>query len=361
MPTFVVEDDRVLRQAQIVLDPATSAERIAAYTDFNAHDLADYPGWLAGLRARLPGTWPATVRLVNDDAEWAAALPDAEVAIVESQEIGPAQLALAPRLRVVVNFGLVADNVDAEACRARGIAVLTLRRRTNIAMGEHTLLLVLALARRLPLIEGMVTKERMAAAGFAHRPYDTRHTAGANFARIPDLRTLHGRTLGLLGFGEIGREVAAMARTFGLQVLYHKRTRLSPALEQEFKVRYCGFDELFERSEFLSVHVPYSPQTKSLVDAAALGRMQPGAYLVNTSRADVVDHDALVDALRSGRLAGAGLDVHYGEPAPAGDPLLAFGNVVLTPHMGGGSRLNILQDVEEMLLALHAALHAGRG
>ncbi len=361
MTTLVVEEDRVLRLVQVILDPATPAERLAAFADFNSTDLADFDGWLADLRARLPGLYPAAVRLVNSDAEFAAALPDADAAIVESLEVGPAQLALAPTLGVVFNFGTVADNVDAAACAARGIPVRTLRRRTNIAMGEHTLMLVLALARRLPLINGLITKDRLSAAGFAHRPYDSRHTASANFGRIPDLRTLHGLTLGLLGFGEIAREVAALAHAFGMRVIYHKRERLDPALEQQLHVAYCGFDELFERSEFLSVHVPSSAKTKSLVNAAALGRMQPGSYLVNTSRADIVDHDALVEALRSGRLAGAGCDVHYGEPTPADEPLLQFGQrVVLTPHMGGASRMNGLMDAEAMLLDIHAALQAGR-
>jgi phosphoglycerate dehydrogenase-like enzyme len=257
---------------------------------------------------------------------------------------------------MVHQFGMLADNVDQAACKARAIPFATLRRRTNISMGEHTLTLILALARRLPFINGLVSEDRLASAGFALRPYDRRHTAAANYGRIPDLRTVHGLTLGLLGFGEIAREVTLRARAFGMQVLYHKRSRLDPAEERELGVEYCSFDELFERSEFLSVHVPSSAKTKSLVDAAAIGRMRRGSYLINTARAEIVDHDALIDALRSGHLAGAGFDVQYGEPSPPDDPLLHFDNVILTPHMGGASRMNGLIDAENLLLNIQRSL-----
>ena len=352
---IVVEEDRVLRLVQVILDPSTSAERVAAFADYNSTDLADFSGWLESLRTRIDGTWPATVHLVNSQEELQQQLPAADVVIVESLEIGTTELALAPRLNVVHNFGTLADNVDAAACAARGIPLLTLRRRTNIAMGEHVMMLLLTLARRLPLINGLVTKDRMAAAGYPHRPYDNRHTASANFGRIPDLRTLNGLTLGLLGFGEIGREIAALARAFGMTVYYHKRTRLAADEEQALGVAYCDFHELFERSEFVSVHVPSSPKTRGLVDAAALARLRPGAYLVNTARAEIVDHDALVAALRSGALAGAAFDVLYGEPTAEDEALLGFDNVILTPHMGGASRMNGLIDAETMLLDIHAA------
>ena len=360
MPVVAIEEDRVLRVVQVILDPATSAERVAAFADYNSTDLPDFAAWLAALRARIPRLYPAHVRLVNSQEELNAQLAQADVAIVESLAVGEDELTLAPRLAVVQNFGLVADNVDAQACQRHGVATLRLRRRTNISMAEHTLTLMLALARRLPLINGQVSSSRLAKAGFPHRPYDSRHTASANYGRIPDLRTLHGLSLGLLGFGEIAREVAALARAFGMTVLYHKRSRLAAAEEAALGVSYCSFEALFERAEFLSVHVPYSAATKSLVNATALKRLQRGAYLINTSRADIVDHVALVEALRSGHLAGAGCDVLYGEPASDDDPLLAFDNVILTPHMGGASRMNGLMDAEAMLVQIHTALCAAR-
>jgi phosphoglycerate dehydrogenase-like enzyme len=356
MRKLVVEEDRVLRLVQVILDPSASAERVAAFADYNSTDLPDFGAWLEHLRTRLPTLYPAQVQLVGSQEELVQHLPSSDVAIVESLRIGEAELALAPKLALVQNFGMLADNVDALACKSHAIPVRTLRRRTNIAVGEHTMTLVLALAKRLALINGLVTVERLAAAGYAYRPYDSRHTAKANFARIPDLRTLHGSTLGLLGFGEIAREVAMLARSFGMNIGYHKRNRLDPVEEGRLGVKYCPFDQLFASSDFVSVHIPLSEQTKGLVDHAALSLMKPGAYLVNTSRAEIVNHEALVAMLESGHLGGIGLDVLYQEPALENEPLLRFSNVILTPHLAGASRLNGLNDAQEMLLDIDAHL-----
>ncbi|HEY4370415.1 MAG TPA: NAD(P)-dependent oxidoreductase [Burkholderiales bacterium] len=352
MPQIVVEEDRVLRLIQVILDPQAGPERVAAFADYNATDLPDFHGWLAQLRDELGALYPASVRLVNSQEELLRHLPESDAAIVESFTVGEAELALAPRLKLVQKFGTVADNVDADACARRGVAFRTLRRRTNIAMGEHTMMLVLALAKRLPLIDGLVTTQRLADAGRPFRPYDSRHTAKANFGRIPGLRTLHGATLGLLGFGEIAREVALKARAFGMRVLYHKRNPLTRAEEARFGVEYRGFEALFAQSEWLSIHVPMGEDTRGLVNAAAFAHMQPGAQLVNTSRAEIVDHDALVVALRAGTLSGAALDVLYQEPANEDEVLLSMDNLILTPHLGGASRLNGLNDAREALLGI---------
>jgi len=356
MRKLVVEEDRVLRLIQVMLDPSAPAERVAAFADYNSTDVPDFALWLAQVRSELPQLYPARVQLVGSQEELHVHLPDADIAIVESLEIGTAELAIAPKLTLVQKFGTVGDNVDVAACERRGIPARTLRRRTNIAMGEHTMMLLLAMAKRLPLIDGLVTPERLAAAGRPFRPYDGRHTAKANFGRIPNLRTLHGATLGLLGFGEIAREVALRARAFGMNVIYHKRQRLDQALEARFGATYCDFDALFAASDYLSIHIPFSEQTKNLVGREALARMKPGAYLVNTSRAEIVEHTALVAALESGSLGAAALDVLYQEPAREDEPLLSLDNVILTPHLGGASRRNGLEDARETLLGMEAHL-----
>jgi phosphoglycerate dehydrogenase-like enzyme len=304
------------------------------------------------VRARIGGLFPADVRLVTTAEELRGELPVADVVIVESLKVGGPELAAAPRLKWVQTFGSHSDHVDDPACHARGIIVRTLRRRTNKVVAEHTMMLMLALAKRFPLINGLVSSERLSSGGFTSRPYDTRYTPGANFGRIPRLRALSGSTLGLLGFGEIAREVAACARVFGMNVLYHKRNRLPADAEANAGIAYCSFQHLFERSDYLSIHLPSGPETRDLVDAAALGRMKRGAFLINTSRAAVVNRRALLDALASGHLAGAGLDVLYEEPAASDDPLLQYSNVILTPHVAGGSRINGLADMEEMLVGI---------
>ena len=356
VPVVVVEDDRVLRQLQVLLDPRASAERAAAYADFVVHDQPDWYGWRDALRARIPGLFPADVRLVDSPESLRGQLPEAEVVVVESLEMGGAELALAPRLRLVQNFGMVAENIDARACAARGIVVRRLRRRTNIALAEHTLLFALALAKRFSFVNRLVTPERLERAGLSLRPYDTRHTAAANFGRVPGLQSLYGRTLGLLGFGEIAREVALRARAFGMKVIYHKRGRLPEETERLLDVGYRPFERLFAESDMLSVHVPLSPATRGLVDAAALQRMRRGSFLINTARADIVQREALRAALASGQLAGAALDVLYDEPDNEQDPLLQLDNVLLTPHTAGASRLNGLADAEDMLCGISEQL-----
>jgi D-3-phosphoglycerate dehydrogenase len=349
MPFIVVEEDRVLRLIQVILDPQTTVERLSAFADFNSTDQSDFSGWLARIRGELTTLFPATVQLVTNQQELQKYLPNADVVIVESLEIGEAELKLGEKLKVIYKFGTLTDNINDAACKQWDIPVFTLRRRTNIAMAEHTMMLVLALAKRLPTITERLTENQMVAAGTPFRSYDTRHTAAANYARIPELQTLHDCTLGLLGFGEIGREVARIANAFGLTVFYYKKNRLSQVEEAELKVTYCEFDELFKKSNFLSVHVPYSEKTKDLIGQAQFNLMGPGSYLINTSRAHIVNHDALLGSLNSGKLAGAAADVHYKEPVEESEPLLQLKQFIMTPHLGGGSRMNGLKDAEVML------------
>lgn len=352
MPRIIVEEDRVLRLIQVILDPKVSQERIAAFADYNSTDVSDFSNWLKNLRHKIPKIYPADIKFVTSQEELLDSLPDADIVIVESLKIGLSELNIAKKLCVVYNFGSNTGNIDSAACVKSSIPVFTVRRRTNIAMAEHTFMFILALAKRLPLINGLLTKERLADAGFAYRPYDTRHTAAANFGRIPELRTLHDCTLGLLGLGEIGLEVARLARSFGMQVLYNKRSRLSKEQEVALGVEYRSFEELFVQSDFLSVHVPYSEETKNLVGGNELNKMKKGSFLINTSRANIVNHDALVTALDRNHLAGAGCDVHYTEPVESSEPLLQHKNVILTPHLGGASRMNGLLDAQTMLLAI---------
>ncbi len=155
--------------------------------------------------------------------------------------------------------------------------------------------------------------------------------------RIQEVRR---KTLGIVGFGEIGTEIAKRARAFEMDVLYYKREPLPATMEESLGVQSTSLDELLARSDFVSVNVPHSDSTHRMIGARELGLMKPSAYLINTCRGPVVDEAALVDALRNGTIAGAGLDVFDYEPLPADSPLIDLaktGNVILTPHIGGGT------------------------
>mgnify|MGYP002016675539 CR=1 FL=1 len=146
---------------------------------------------------------------------------------------------------------------------------------------------------------------------------------------------LNGTLAGALGLGEVGREVAGRAKAMGMHILYHQRRQLPPEVEAQWNAEYVSFDDLFARADFVSIHVPLNDATRGMVDAAAFARMKDGAILINASRAHIVDRDALIGALNSGRLGGAGLDTFSEEPADPTLPVYQLPNVYATPHVAG--------------------------
>ncbi len=356
MPVVVAQDDVIIRTVQVVLDPDTPAKRRSAFADYFSIDVPDFESWLNYVRSQVPSLYPATVQMVSDREAFHAALPDADATVIESLVVGEAELALAGRLKVVQNFGTDLRNIDPMACARHGVTIKPLRRRVNIAVAEHAMALMLALAKRICLTHGRLDIASLEQVGFPARMFDRRHVAGANWSRVDGLRTLSGATLGALGLGEIGREVAQRARGFDMNVLYHQRNQLPDDIEAPLGASYCGFDELLERSDVVSIHLPLTQATEGMIDEAAFRRMKPGALLVNISRAAIIDRAALIEALSSGRLGGAGLDVHYAEPGEANDPLKQFDNTVLTPHNAVASRVNATADMEELVANLAEAV-----
>jgi len=261
-------------------------------------------------------------------------------------------------LRLVQLWSGRRDRVDLAAARARAIPVALMPQAGCIAVAEQTLLLMLGLSKKV--VRGHEATVGGAYRGLGVEPIRTeerRHRF--QWMQFPGIFELHGRTLGLVGFGEIATEVARRARAFGMEVVYWSRRRLEVEIEEEEGVRHRALPDLLAESDFVSLHVPLTAETERLVDAGALARMRPEAFLVNTCRGGVVDEDALVEALSSGRIAGAGLDVFLYEPVPHDHPLLRLENVLLAPHLGGGSggaRAKHAQD----LMANLAALREGR-
>jgi phosphoglycerate dehydrogenase-like enzyme len=355
-PVLVVEDDPFTRITQVVLDPRTTEERRAAFADFFAHDLPDFPGWCERVRHEAGTLYPAEVRLLASEEEMPAALPDADGVLVESFQVGQAELDAGPRLKVVQKYGTNIRNIDADACAARGVKILVQRRRANIACAELTLALMLTFAKKLHRIRGLISVEQLEAAGYAPTRFDQRHTANSGWARIGGLRMLYESTLGIVGLGEIGRELARRVAPFGARTLYFQRHRLPEPEERELGVQYATFEDLLAQSDCVSIQLPITPATRNLFDRTRFAQMKPGAFLINTARAEIVDRDALLEALRSGHLGGFALDPLYEEPGRRDDELLAFDNVVLTPHTAAQPRFNALNDLEEMILGLARAL-----
>src|SRR6202045_3509484 len=357
-PILIVEDDVWTRLIGVVLDPSTSPERWSAFADFMSPDLPDFRAWFDKVKTTARTLYPSEVCLVKSQDELRSNLEAAEAVVTESLKMGPAELALAPRLKVVHKYGAILRNIDVAACASRGVRVLAVRRRANISCAEHAFALMLMLARRMADLNGLISIEQIFVNGGSYTPFDTRHTPGANWGRFAGMRSLNESTLGIIGLGEIGREIAARAAAFGMTTYYFQRTRLSEDDERSLNVSYRPLDRLLANSDWIIPQLPLDASTLGLIDRKQLNLLKPGACIVNVSRAELIDRAALLDALRSGRLGGFALDPLYEEPGRPDDELLSFANVVLTPHMAGSPRFNGLRDIEDLIAGLADALAA---
>lgn len=225
-----------------------------------------------------------------------------------------------PRLKVIANYAVGFDNIDLAVATERGIVVTnTQSEEISESVAEFTWTLLLALSRR------MVEGHEFAVKG-AYRGWE------------PDIflgRDVYGKTLGIVGLGRIGSMVARRAGGFKMKVLYNTRNRDREA-EKSLGVEYRELDQLLGESDYVTLHVPLNDETKHLIDEDSLAKMKPGSYLINTARGGVVDEHALADALRSGHLAGAALDVHEAEPS-MNPELMQMENVILTPHIASAT------------------------
>jgi glyoxylate reductase len=253
---------------------------------------------------------------------WRDALPEAEALLcLLTDRVDAALLDGAPRLRIVANAVVGYEHVDLAACRARGIVVTNTPDVLTEATADLAWALILSTVRRTPQAERSLRAGGFGGWGF----WDY---LGGDLA---------GATLGIFGMGRIGRAVARRAGAFGMRVIYHGRSRLSVDDESALGARWVDRAELLRTSDVLSLHAPLTPETRHFIDRNALREMRRGAYLVNTARGALVDEAALVDALRDGHLAGAGLDVYEREPV-IHPGLLELDNVVLLPHVGSATR-----------------------
>jgi len=350
-PKLVVENDSFLRLIQVILDPAAPAERFAAFSHFCAHDLPDFRGWCESIRARTLNLFPADVRMVDDDSELLANVPGALVIVVESLGVGEKEIVAAGgTLKIVQKYGVTTPRIDRSACQSAGVQVLTLRRRANISTAEQGLTLMLALARQLNQNTNLISEKQLRAASYSPTRYERAHTPNGNWARITGLMTLYQRQLGIIGLGEIGRELALRAAALEMRIVYTQRHRLPADVEQRYHATYCTLDELLATSDCVSLHLPRADETRNFIGARELALIKPGALLINVSQPQQVDRKALRQALASGRLGGFGLDTFYDEPGDADDPLIKFRNVIVSPHLGGSPRFNSLDDIEELVI-----------
>ncbi len=297
------------------------------------------PQWIRDIYAK-------TLPLSGCDLTWVEDLDDdgapdtlsGASALVTNQRrvTGPLIRAAGPGLQLIQVQGRAPWAVDHEAARAAGVPVSLMPHRGAIAVAEHTFALTLGLMRKL--VAGHTGTAGADYRTLGIEPIRTaERTIAFNWLGFSDLRQLYGSTIGLIGLGDIGLEVARRARAFDMNVLYTKRRPLPKEYEEMAGVRSAPLSELLEHSDVVSIHAPHTAETERLIDGAALSRMKDTAILVNTARGGLVDEDALTACLRDRGIAGAGLDVFLDEPLPAGHALLKLDNVLLSPHVGGGT------------------------
>ncbi len=223
----------------------------------------------------------------------------------------------APNLRLIQLLSAGYDRADIEAARKAGVPISNNGGANSVAVSEHAVMLMLAVSRQL------VVQHRNVAAG---------NWRGND---VPKLYELRGKTLGIVGLGTIGTKTARLALAFGMNVIYYDIARLTEAEEDDLGVRFRLLRELLAESDLVSLHVPLNQSTHHLIGREELAEMKPEAIMINTARGPVIDEVALYEALSSGRLAAAGLDVFDQEPPEAENPLLALDNVILSAHMAG--------------------------
>lgn len=354
---IVVEDDWFTRIFQVLLDPTCSDERRAAFADFFAHDLPDFNSYCSMIRELSPALYPANVRLVKNQEELNAALPEADILIIESFSVGVDELNRAPQLRILQKFGSSPRGIDLVECQNRNIEVLLIDRKSTAACAEMVVAFMLVLGKQINRWAGHISIKQMEAAGQAYKPFDRRHTANSNWARIPGFQVIAGSRVGIIGVGEIGKQVVNRLSGFSAHLFYHQRTRLPKSEEEAFNLVYCDLESLLKTCDWIILTIRSDSDARfCLLGQRELSLLKTGAFLINISRADYIDRSALLEALHNKRLGGFALDTQYETPGREDDELLSFPNVVLTPHIAAQPRTNVLSDLQTMVIDLQKNL-----
>src|SRR5215510_3823446 len=250
--------------------------------------------------------------------ELLAVVADCEGLIVRSEtKVNAGLMDAAKKLRVIGRAGVGVDNIDVPAATARGIVVMNAPDGNTITTAEHTIALLVALARNVPQANTSVKASK----------WERKRFVGAE---------LQGKTLGVVGLGRIGRAVAIRARAFGMKIVAHDPF-LAAEQARELEIEPASLDEVFSRADFLTVHTPLTNETRGIVGREAFARMKAGARVINCARGGLIDEEALYEAITSGKIAGAALDVFEQEPPPPDYPLLSLDEVIVTPHLGAST------------------------
>jgi len=249
------------------------------------------------------------------------ALAEAECLIVATFPVTREFLAKMPKLKLVQRAGIGLDNVDMVAASEKGIHVCNTPGVNAVSVAEMTIGMILGLFRKIPLLDRA-----------------TKDGQWLMWEYRPEMFEMQGKVHGILGMGNVGKEVAKRSAAFGTKILYTNMEPLSAEEEAMYNAKFSNLEEILEKSDIISVHVPLLPSTRNLIGEEEIAKMKPTAVLVNVARGNIIDEAAVAKALQEGRLLGAGFDAFAAEPPEADNPLKNCPNAILTPHIAGGTR-----------------------
>ena len=267
-----------------------------------------------------------------DTPEAYEAMTDAEIMILRIFKAPAEVIERNKNLKMILRWGAGYDSVDIQAAGERGILVTNTPGANAGAVAELAVMLMLAVGRKLLCHHDSLRQGEWSKNTFLNSSY-----------------SLNNKVVGIIGAGNIGRQVARRVQAFGAKTQYYDEFKLTPAVETEFSLPYVTFEELIKTSDIITLHIPLTDQTKHIIGAKELERMKPGAIVINTARGGLVDDCALAAAVRDGRLRGAGLDGVEREPLSPDDELLQDPNIIVTPHVGGGTA-----DIGDVILPMLA-------
>jgi D-3-phosphoglycerate dehydrogenase / 2-oxoglutarate reductase len=313
----------------------TPPKPVAAFLDPHSPEVRSI------IAAECPAELALRMTTSSDPAELHAITADAAFLVGGVTPISAALIDAAPDLRLIHKWGIGVDKIDLGAARARGVPVAITAGANAVPVAEFTILLMLAVLRRLPHRQAQLREGEW---------WRARGEARAHALQLA------GKRVGLVGMGAIGREVAKRLRAFDADVRYFDVRRPAPEEERAMGIHFAELDLLLPDVDIVSLHVPLIDSTRHLLSRARIARLKPGAIVINAARGPIVDEEALAEALEEGRLGGAGIDVFSTEPPPAAHPLLRVNapGLVLTPHVAGSTYDNVAR------VARHVFANIGR-
>lgn len=274
------------------------------------------------IRSQLPEGFELITLGKEDDLERKEKIRDVDFVLTATAKFTEDIMREATKLKLIQHQGVGYDTTDVDAARRMGIPIGLTPEGTHIGVAEHTILLILSVYKKIVVAHQSIVRGEW-----------------LPFALRPESFEMYGKTLGLIGFGNIGREVARRAGVFGVRMLYHdKYAKVSDQKKKGYGVEEASFEGVLRESDIVSLHVPLTGETRGMMNQEAFGLMKPNAILINTARGNLVKEQDLYEALRDRKIAGAGLDVFEKEPPAPDNPLFKLDNVILTPHISAGTK-----------------------